>query len=481
MRLHSAVSRTHARGPLDSGLSALQQVLAGILPVCGSFVGASAPVALLVRRPEPGPRIYPFGSPVGTPTSLTSLVMAVRACSQLEVRMTVRRRSARVLLALSAAALFAACGGESLGGSGAGGDEGGATIKVGLLVSQSGVYSSVGKDMENGLRFYLDQNGGELGGKKVELVTIDEGETPQTGVAGVTRLVQQEQVDVVVGVTAGPTAIGGRDILDASQVPAIMGNTGAVDLAEDLASDWIWRASYDNRDPGRALGETLAQDGSKEKFYLIGADYSGGHETLDGFKETFPADLIAGEIYTPFGTTTDFSTYLSKIRASGAQNVFSFYAGGEAIEFTKQFKQFGLGDSIKLYSAGFLTEGAALAAEGDAALGVFNSTRYNWDLDNPQNQEFAPAYEEEFQTVPTVYAATMYDVGAILDKALDSIEGDVSRESINEALEGVGTVKGVRGDLEFDDNRTVVQGFYLTEVKKTDQGLRNVTIDTLTD
>lgn len=394
--------------------------------------------------------------------------------------MTVRRRYAHVLLTLSAAALVAGCGSESLGGSG-GGDEGGDSIKVGLLVSQSGVYSSVGKDMENGLKLYLDQQGGELGGKKVELVTIDEGETPQTGVAGVTRLVQQEQVDVVVGVTAGPTAIGGRDIFDASQVPAIMGNTGAVDLAGDLASDWIWRASYDNGDPGRALGETLVEDGSEGSFYLIGADYSGGRETLDGFKETFPADRIVGETYTPFGSTTDFSTYLSKIRASGAQNVFCFYAGGEAIEFTKQFKQFGLSDSIKLYSAGFLTEGAALAAEGDAALGVLNSTRYNWDLDNPQNQEFAPAYEEEFETVPTVYAATMYDVGAILDEAIDSVEGDVSREAINEALDGVGTVKGVRGDLTFDDTRTVIQDFHLTEVKKTDQGLRNVIIDTLTD
>lgn len=387
----------------------------------------------------------------------------------------------RALALVSAAGLLASCGGESLGSnsSSEGGATGGGSIKVGLLVAQSGVYSSVGKDMENGLKLYLQEHDNKVGDERVDLVTVDEGETPQSGVSGVTRLVQQEKVDVVLGVTAGPTATGGRDIFDSSKVPALMGNTGAVALSKDLASDWIWRASYDNGDPGKSLGKKLAEDKSAGKFFLIGADYSSGRETIDGFKETFPADRIAGELYTPFGKTTDFSSYLSRIRASGATNVFCFYAGGEAIEFTKQFGQFGLSDSIKLYSAGFLTEGSALKAEGDAALGVLNSTRYNWDIDNPENKKFAPAYEKQYGTVPTVYAATMYDIGIILDKAVSQIDGAVSSETINKALANIGTVNGARGELTFDDTRTIQQHFYLTQVKKTDAGLRNVTLETL--
>lgn len=394
-----------------------------------------------------------------------------------------RGKSVRFRMAValaSAGLLLTACGGESLGGSDDGGGSGkGGTIKIGELVAQSGVYSSVGRDMENGFKMFLDENDNTICDHKVELVTVDEGETPQTGVAGVTRLVQQEQVDVVVGITAGPTASGGRDILDAAQIPALMGNTGAVALGGELASDWIWRASYDNGDPGRALAAKMADDAAAGNFFLIAADYSGGHETIDGFKEKFPADRIAGELYTPFGTTTDFSTYLSQIRSSGAKNVFTFYAGGEAIEFTKQFKQFGLADSVNLYSAGFLTEGAALDAEGDAALGIFNSTRYNWDIENDVNAKFAPAYEKEFGTVPTVYAATMYDVGLILEKAVCSLKGDVSSKAINDALGDIGTVDGARGPLSFDDTRTVQQHFYLTEVQDTDKGPRNVTIETL--
>lgn len=380
----------------------------------------------------------------------------------------------RVSAVVAALSLMAACGTGSLGGS-SGDDD---SIKVGLLVSQSGVYSSVGRDMEKGLKWYLAQHDNKIGGKTVRLVTVDEGEAPETGVAGVTRLVQQENVDVVLGVTAGPTATGSRDIFDSAQVPVVLGNTGAVALGEKLASKWIWRGANDNRQPGRVLGKSLAAEAKKT--FVIAPDYQGGYEVVDGFKETYPAKAIVGEVHTPFGSTPDFSAYLGKIRASGAEQVFSFYAGGEAIEFTKQFKQFGLSGKVRLYSAGFLTEGAALKAEGDSALGVLNSARYNWDIDNAENKKFASSYEKKFGSVPTVYAATMADVGLIIDTAVAAIDGDVTRKSINAALAKIGTVEGVRGPLSFDDTRTIQQeSFYLTEVKKTAQGIRNVTIETL--
>ena len=372
----------------------------------------------------------------------------------------------------------AGCGGESLGSAdGASGDDD--TIKVGLLVAQSGVYSSVGADMEAGFRLFLDAHEGKFGDRKAEIVTVDEGDTPQSGVAAATRLVQQEQVDVVVGIVTSPTAMGSRDIFDSAGVPVLMGNTGAVALGGKLASDWIWRASYDNGDPGRALGAYLADDAKTDEVFLVAPDYAGGHESIAGFKETFPKARIAGELYTPFGTTSDYSSYLSQIRASGADTVFCFYAGGEAIEFTKQFAGFGLSDSVDLYSAGFLTDGATLEAEGKSALGVRNASRYNWDIDNAANQKFAPAYQKKYGRLPTIPAATMHDVGTILDAAVASIDGNVSRESINEALGGLSTLKGVRGDLEFDDTRTITATNYLTEVRQTDDGLRNVTIDTL--
>jgi branched-chain amino acid transport system substrate-binding protein len=390
---------------------------------------------------------------------------------------TRRSTSLGVAGALLVATVLSACGGSSLGSTSKSSDNG--KVKVGVLVSLSGVYASVGKDMKNGFDLYLEQHGNKLGGRTVDLDVVDEGSEPQSGVAGATRLAQQDGVDVVAGIVSGPTASASRDIFDAAKVPVLMGNTGSVALGQKLKSDWIWRASYDNGDPGRLLGKELGADQSAGKVFLIGADYSGGHETLDGFKETFPKERIAGELYTPFGKTSDYSPYLAKIRASGAENVFCFYAGGEAIEFTKQFHQFGLDKTVKLYSAGFLTEGTALDAEGEAALGVLNASRYNWDLDNAENTKFVEAYQKKFDRLPTVYAANMYDIGIMLDKAIGSIDGAVTHDNLRDAIDKLGGVDGVRGHLEFDDTHTIKQPFYLLKVEKTPEGLRNVKVKDL--
>lgn len=390
-------------------------------------------------------------------------------------RTTVMGVAGAAVLAMS----VSACGGDALGG-GSAQKSAGETVKIGELVALSGAYAPVGQDMKRGFDLYLSQHGNKLGGHKVSLDVVDEGSSAQSGAAGDTRLAQQDNVDAVVGIVSGPTAAAGRNIFDAAKVPVLLGNTGSVDLGKH-PSPWIWRASYDNGDPGRLLGTAMAKDPGAGKFFLLGADYSGGHETMDGFKQTFPKNRIAGEVYNPpFGQTTDYSPYLSKIKSSGAKNVFVFNPGADAIQFVKQFYQFGLNRTVQLYGAGFITQGQpTLKAQGKAAIGVLDVTRYNWDIKNPVNEKFVAAYEAKYHTLPTVYAANMYDIGLILDKAIGSIKGTVDHESIRKAIDNLGSVDGARGPLSFNKDNTVEQEFYLTKVQQTAQGLRNVTVKPL--
>jgi branched-chain amino acid transport system substrate-binding protein len=65
---------------------------------------------------------------------------------------------------------------------------------------------------------------------------------------------------------------------------------------------------------------------------------------IDAFTQTFTAagGEIVGQEFTPFQKTQDFGPYLAKAKASGADAVYVFYAGGEAISFVKQYDSFGL-------------------------------------------------------------------------------------------------------------------------------------------
>jgi branched-chain amino acid transport system substrate-binding protein len=367
------------------------------------------------------------------------------------------------------AMLLTGCGSslDESSGSKAGGGQSGGAVKIGLLVPLSGVYAPIGEDLRAGFQLYLDQHDGKLGGREVDLKTADEGEGPQTGVPAAQKLVTQDQVSAVAGVVNSATALGLRDFFDESKKPLLIANAGADDITGARKSQYVWRTSFSNGDVSAALGPAVAEE-VKGKVYLIAADYAAGKEMVAGFRKTFEAagGKVAGEKYTPFGKTQDFQPYLSAIRKSGADAVFAFYAGAEAVNFVKQYKQFGLAGKTSLYGTGFLTEGGALAAQGTAAVGVKTSLHYSTELDSASNKKFVDAYQNAAKKPPTVYAVQGYDTAAVLDKALAEASGD-SGDALVKALAKVGSIDSPRGAWKFDADQNAEQQFYLREVKSS--------------
>ncbi|MFP5335942.1 MAG: ABC transporter substrate-binding protein [Actinomycetes bacterium] len=394
-----------------------------------------------------------------------------------------RRRLAAVPVAVALTSL-AACGGGSLSQSGGGG---GATaddstpVKIGLSVPLSGVYAPLGEDMTQGFELYLEQNDGQLGGRDVDLVTADEGEGPQSGVPATTRLVTDSQVSAVVGIVNSATALGLKDTFVGSEVPLIIANAGANEITAD-ASPYIWRTSFTNGGVGASIGAAVAEEVGDGSVYVITADYAAGKEQTGGFKEAFEAagGTIAGESFTPFGTTSDWQPYLNEIRNSGATAVFSFYAGSEAVNFVKQYSTFGLAETTPLYGTGFLTEGGVLDAQGEAATGIKTALHYSHTVDNPVNAEFVEAYEAAYGEAPTVYAVQAYDAARVLDLAVEQAE-TTDGPGIAAALAEVGDIESPRGTWRFDENHDPEQPYYLREVQPVDGTVANVVLHELSE
>lgn len=388
-----------------------------------------------------------------------------------------RLRRAALLAPLAALSLtVAACGGSLAEGAGG---ESSATVKIGLVVPASGVYEPLGVDMTRGFELYLEQHDGQLGGKEVKVVKADEGEGPDSGVPAVQKLVTQDRVSALVGIVNSATALGVKDTVSQSKVPLIVANAGADDVAD--GQPYVWRTSFTNGAVGEALGAAVAEELGNDSVYLMAADYAAGHESVEGFKQSFEAagGKIAGESFTPFGTTTDWQPFLSKAQNSGAKAVYVFYAGGEAVNFVKQYNSFGLHDKIQLYGAGFLTEGGVLAAQGNAAEGVRTSLHYSNLLDTPENKEFVEAYTAAYNgEQPTVYSVQAYDAAAVLDKALNDADG-TGGEDIAKALEGVGEVESPRGAWSFDEDHNPDQPYFLREVESVDGGFGNAVLNQL--
>lgn len=385
-----------------------------------------------------------------------------------------RRRLLGLLGAAAAAPALAACGSSVGGGSSGGGGGQGGPVKVGLVVPQSGVYASLGTDMQRGWDLWLQQHGNRIGGREVTTVVADEGENPQSGVPAVQRVLQADQVDVVVGIVNSATALGAAPLMSESKKVLVVANAGAADITGKSRTPYVWRTSFQNAQVAAAAGPYLAQQNIPGGVFLIAPDYAAGTEVRAGFKAAYEAagGRIAGEAAPPFGTTQDYQPFLSQIRQSGAGAVFCFFAGAEAVRFVQQYAQFGLKDSVPLYGSGFLTEGGVLTAQGDAAVGVRTSLFYTDRLDNPANRAFVDAYRGAYQALPTCYSVSTWDAAAVLDRALGSataLDGD----AVSAALGQVGAIDdSPRGSWTFD-GQSPRQTMYLRIVEGVPGQLSN--------
>src|SRR5687768_16001173 len=140
-----------------------------------------------------------------------------------------RRRVLGLFGAAAALPVLSACG-SSVGGRApapAAPAGGGGTVRVGLVVPQSGVYAGLGEDMQQGWDLWLAQNDRRFGSYAVETVVADEGEIPQTGGAAVQQVLTRDGVDVVVGIVNSAVAINAAPLFAEAQKVLVVANAGA--------------------------------------------------------------------------------------------------------------------------------------------------------------------------------------------------------------------------------------------------------------
>jgi branched-chain amino acid transport system substrate-binding protein len=342
-------------------------------------------------------------------------------------------------------------------------------IKVGLLLPFSGVYAALGDDIEAGFSVALDQFGSEAG-IGFEIVREDTEVKPPVALGKAKKLILQDKVDVMAGVVSSGVLGAVRDMVHGAGVPLIVANAGNDEATGTSCSPYITRMSFSNGQVNRPMGQWMHDQGIR-KVYTLAPDYAAGRQMIGGFVETFAAagGEIVGQDFTPFQKTQDFGPYLAQAKASGADAVYVFYAGGEAISFVKQYDSFGLKADLPLYGSGFLTSPLYVNAEGPAAEGVITALHYVPTLDNAANAAFVAAFQAKTGRLPSEFAVHGYDAARALVEAAKA--GARDRESLADALRQV-SFDGPRGKLSIDPaTNNIVQPVYVYETVAGEGGL----------
>jgi len=339
-----------------------------------------------------------------------------------------------------------------------------APYKIGLMLPYTGTYAKLGHFIDQGLRLFVEQKSGKLGGRAVTFVQIDDESKPETATDNMNRLVGREKVDVVVGSVHSGVAMAMVKVARDTNTMLIIPNAGANDATGPLCAPHIFRTSFSNWQPCFPMGKVMADAGHKN-VVTITWRYTAGHEMVGAFKEGFTAagGRIVEDLALPF-PEVEFQALITRIATLRPDAVFAFFAGGGAVKFVKDYAAAGLNKAIPLYGAGFLTDGT-LEAQGDAATGIKTTLHYADNLDNPANKAFLAAFKQKTGQDADIYAVQGYDTGALLDIGLGGVGGDAAAREAMIRVMAVAKIDSPRGPMSFNRAHNPIQNIYLREVR----------------
>ena len=353
-------------------------------------------------------------------------------------------------------------------------------LKVGLMLPATGTFAVLGTAVENGFKLYVSEQGGKLGGREVEFVKVDDESDPSKAVDNVNKLIKRDNVDVLVGSVHSGVAMAMAKSAKDSGTLMIVPNAGADAVTGAMCAVNIFRSSFSNWQPGYAMGQAMAVKGHKTAV-TITWKYAAGDEMARGFKEAFEkaGGKVTKELNLPF-PNVEFQALLTEIAAAKPDAVFSFFAGGGAVKFVKDYAGAGLKKSIPLYGTGFLTDGT-LEAQGADADGVLTTLHYADALNTPRDNAFRLAYVKSYKLQPDVYAVQGYDAAQMLGIGLAAAKGDTSKK--NEFAEALrkATIDSPRGKFTISKSHNPVQDMYLRQVSGKENKVVSVASKALED
>ena len=356
----------------------------------------------------------------------------------------------------------------------------GAKLKVGLMLPATGTFAALGTAIENGFKLYITEQGGKLAGREIEFVKVDDESDPSKATDNVNKLVKRDNVDVIIGTVHSGVAMAMAKVAKDTGTMLIVPNAGAGAVTGAMCAPNIFRSSFSNWQPGYAMGEVVAKKGHK-KVVTITWKYAAGDESVAGFKEAYTkgGGQILKELSLPF-PGVEFQALLTEIASLKPDAVYTFFAGGGAVKFVKDYAAAGLKKNIPLYGAGFLTDGT-LEAQGADADGILTAMHYADGLNTPRDKSFRLAYAKTYKLQPDVYAVQGYDAAQMLSIGLNAVKGDISKKAEFAAALRKAKIDSPRGPFVLGKNHDPVQDFYLRQVSGKENKVIGVASKALAD
>ncbi|TAM89196.1 MAG: ABC transporter substrate-binding protein [Candidimonas sp.] len=352
-------------------------------------------------------------------------------------------------------------------------------IRLGFLTIHSGALAAGGRQMEEGLRVFLQERHNAIAGRQVKLFVADTAGQPAVTKSKTQELVEKDGVQVIIGPLAAFEALAINDYIEKKQIPIISPSAAAEDLTQRKRNPWFVRAVGSSAQPMQPLGDYAAKDLHYKKVATIADDFAYGYESIAGFQRTFEQNggEVVQKLWAPLNVA-DYGTYISEIDPK-VDAVLIGFAGSNSVRFLKQYAAYGMKGKIPVIAGMIATDEGILKKMGNEAVGIISAGWYAATIDNPANKRFVKEMNAEYKEDPGYYSVGAYGACLMLEQALKSVHGNIEdKNAFMNALRHVHVADDPRGDIKLDSYGNPIMNVYIRKVERQNGKLVNAIIKT---
>jgi branched-chain amino acid transport system substrate-binding protein len=353
-------------------------------------------------------------------------------------------------------------------------------LKIAFLTVDTGPLAAGGKQQEEGAALFLQERGGMIAGRKVELIREDTAGNPSIARTKTQELVERYKVPVMIGPLATNEALAMDGYVREVKVPLITTTSAAtVDLKAHPVNPWVLHAFGTAPQVTYPLGDYAAKTLGYKRMAIVAEDFTYGYEGAGGFQLAFEAagGKIVQKLWPPLNAP-DYAPYLAELKTD-IDGIYMGFAGINPLRFLKQFNDYGLRGKFAVLGNTTSTDEGILTMMGNDAVGVYSAGWYAAGLDTPDNKKFVAGINAAYHRDPGFYTAGPYTALLIVEQALRSTGGSTAQApAFLKALHGVRLTHGPIGPVRLDDYGTPILDIYIRRVARVNGKLVNTILKT---
>jgi branched-chain amino acid transport system substrate-binding protein len=338
-------------------------------------------------------------------------------------------------------------------------------VRIGVLTDMSGQFShESGEGAVTAVKMAVEDFGGKVLGKPIEVVVADHQNKPDTASALARKWFDVDHVDMVANLINSSIALTVSGLAKEKNRIAIINGSGSSRLTGDACTPNSIHYAYDTYALARGTGSALAKEG-KKTWYFLTADYAFGHALeadTSAVVKAMGGEVIGAARYPV--ETFDQSSFLLQAQSSKAQVVALAGSGNVLVNSIKSAQEFGIPQGGQTL-AGLLVWITDIKALGlAAAQGLVLTNAFYWDRDD-ETRAWSKRFYERMKRMPHMgdagdYSSTMHYLQAIQAAGTDEAQAVMSKMRempINDFFAKNGRIR--------EDGR-MVHDMYVYDVKK---------------